>query len=122
MELLNYSQIESKELQIVSWVVCLSFDQASAGKGEHSVSPIILSLVETGPQAEATGIGMQLKRLAKVSICYDRHCCALVLQFIKGLPSPLIPMDQGLLLAHILSSANSFKGCTIWENLVLHWQ
>ena len=65
LELLTYGQFEGEELHLDRWVVKLSFGQASAGRGDQSIHPIISSLVEDSPRPEPQTSVCSLKGLSK---------------------------------------------------------
>ena len=103
MELFNYSPLKVRKFQLMGRVMGFGLCQAPTGIGYHCIHTILVGLVEEGPQARPTGIGMELERPGEICIGKNRCSGAQSFQVIKGLLALVVPPDGGLFLASILT-------------------
>ena len=102
MELLNYSPLKGKKFQFMGQIMGFGLCQAQTSVGYDCIHAILVGLIEDGPQARPTIIGVELKRPCEICIGKDRCGVAQSFQVIKGLLAPVTPPGGGLFLASIL--------------------
>ena len=103
MELFNFCPLEGQNFQLVGRVMGFGLCQVPSSVGYDCIHAILMGLVEDSSQVRPTGIGMELKRLGKVCIGKDRCSGAQPFQVIKGLLVPVIPLNDSLFPASILT-------------------
>ena len=110
MEFFNYCLLEGKKFQRVHRVVGFGLGQAPTSIGYYCIHAIFAGLVEDSSQARPTGISVDLKRLGEVHISKNRCSGTQPLQVIKGLLTPVIPLNGSLFLASILTQSQLMQG------------
>ena len=122
MEFLDHGPLESGKLQLMGRVVGFSLCQAPTGVGFDSISPIIISLTENGPQPRPASVGMQFKRPRKIGIGKNGHCGAQAAQLTKHLLAPVILNDIAFFLPTFSLDISLCMGQATCANLGMNWQ